>query len=254
MKNFPNTIPEISIKKLDKELAPVVCEELGGWFIIPKLGERSDFAVYDTLSGDRIALIEAEATNKAIVHNTEGVEIAAKTLRADGSTVRNQIIAQLSDIRCGFLAFIEDAGDVKKYHTFYDDELAGFDVNEYGTETRISPETFATRDDNDNYAINFGKRRERAVVGNYEVTIDGKAIDTACVVLPDISSNRVLIEQYIDSNGRTVLQREFMDDDMMMENGMHIGFRSENYGLSNTIRINGNNYVCVAVSVTDSVL
>ena len=248
MKNFSNMIPDISIRKLNKEAHPVVCEEVRGWFIIPKLGERSEFAVYDTLTGERICSIETEATNKAIVHGIQGVEIAAATHRTDGSVKNTQLIVQLSDIRCGFLAFFEQDGDTKRYLTFYDDEISGHDVNEYGSETHIKQESFAERDDYDDYTIDFSVR-ERTVVGCYEVNIDGRTFDTVCVIQADDFSDRVLIEQYIDQNGRTVLQREFMADSMMMKDGMTIGFRSEHY--PHTIMINGSKHVCTAVAVTD---
>lgn len=249
MKNFSDTIPAISISKLDREPLPVVCEEVRGWFVIPKVGERSEFAVYDTLSGNRVCAIETEATNKAIVHGIQGVEIAANTFRADGTVKKTQLIVQLSDIRCGFLAFFEQDGDTKRYLTFYDDEISGHDVNEFGSEICIKQEPFAKRDDNDDYTIDFSVR-ERTVVGCYEVNINGRTFDTVCVILADDFSDRVLIEQYIDKNGRTVLQREFAADSMMMENGMPIGFKTEHYPC--TIRINGSNHVCTSVAVTDS--
>ncbi len=247
MKHFPDTIPEISIVKLDKEPYPVVCEEVRGWFVIPKLGERSEFAVYDTLTGNRVCAIETEATNRAIVHGVEGVEIAANTFRADGTVAKTQIIAQLSDVRCNFLAFFEQDGDLKKYHTFYDDDIERFDVNEYGSETYIRQGDYAERDDNDDYIIDFDVK-DRGVVGCYEVNINGRKFETVCVVNVDEQSNRVLVEQYIDRDGRTVLQRDFMSDSMMMENGMNIGFKSELY--SCIVRINGDTHVCTAVAVT----
>ncbi|MBQ9947839.1 MAG: hypothetical protein IJO91_05565 [Oscillospiraceae bacterium] len=248
MKNFPNNIPDISISRLDKQSLPVVCEEVRGWFVIPKLGERSEFAVYDTLTGNRVCAIETEATNKAIVHGIQGVEIAANAFRADGTVRKTQLIVQLSDIRCGFLAFFDQDGDTKRYLTFYDDEISGHDVNEYGSETHIRQESFAIRDDYDDYTIDFSVK-ERTIVGQYEVKINDRIFDTTCVIQADEFSDRVLIEQYIDKNGRTVLQREFMSDSMMMEDGMNIGFRSEHYPC--TIKINGSNYVCTAVAVTD---
>ncbi len=128
------------------------------------------------------------------------------------------------------------------------DLAEGHDVNEYGSETHIKHESFAKRDDNDDYTIDFSVR-ERTIVGCCEVSIDGRAFDTVCVILADDMNDRVLIEQYIDWNGRTVLQREFMADSMMMKDGMNIGFRSEHY--PHAIMINGSKYVCTAVAVTD---
>ncbi len=248
MKNFPRTIPTITINRISNESSPVVCDEVRGWFIIPKLGERSEFAVYDTLTGDRICCIEAEATNKAKVHNIEGVEFAANTFRADGTVKKTQIVAQLSDTCCNFLSYFDTNGDVKRYTTFYDDAVAGYDVNDFGSETHIKQESFAKRDDNDKYIVNFGVRA-RGVVGRYEVNINGKVFDTVCVANVDATRNNELIEQYIDKNGRTILQREFMSDSMMMKNGMHIGMKSDIFPYS--VKVNGNDYVCESIAVTD---
>ncbi len=253
MKNFNNMIPDITINKLDKEPFSVVCNELNEWFIIPMMGERSEFALYDTITGKLVCNIEAEATNKAIVHGIQGVEIAADTCLTDGTVKKQWIIAQLSEMRCNFLAYFSLDGDVKTYRTFFDDEVAGFDMDDYGTETQIGTDPLITRDIYGDYTINFSQKR-RGIVGRYELNINGRTFDTVCAVTADINDSRVLTEQYIDKNGRTILQRNFTSDSMMMEDGMNIGFKSEHCGPRYTISINGSTHVCNAVYITELTL
>ena len=251
-KNFPTTIPSIAIRKLDKESTPVVvCNEIRNWFTEAKLGESSAFAIYDTLVGKRLCSVEVVATNKATVHDIPGVELATTIFIDGGDTKQGQIVAQLTETNCNFLAYFDSDGDVKRYRTFYDDALDEYDVNENGCETHIRPESYIERDDDGNYIVDFSVKT-RSIVGSFEVNINGKSFETVCAVVADIKDTRTLIEQYIDSNGRTILQREFMADSMMEVNGIRIGLKSENYPY--VITINGSKHVCTAVVVTELAL
>ncbi|MDI6619528.1 MAG: hypothetical protein QME45_12810 [Clostridiales bacterium] len=40
MNKLPDIMPDIKIKKTDKQIFPVVWEEITGWFIIPRLGKK----------------------------------------------------------------------------------------------------------------------------------------------------------------------------------------------------------------------
>ena len=51
------------------------------------------------------------------------------------------------------------------------------------------------------------------IAGRYNITIDGKNYDTVCVMDIGHFSNRIVIEQYLDKNGRTILWRRFNKND-----------------------------------------
>ena len=78
MKKLPEIMPEYTITKLDKEPFSVKWEELMGWFIVPKLGEKLNWAIYDFPKRNRTEYDEMQVVGKAEIHGIEGVEIAVK--------------------------------------------------------------------------------------------------------------------------------------------------------------------------------
>jgi len=75
MKNLPEYLPEYKIEKSDKEPFAVKWEENIGWFIIPRLGEKISWAIYDYPDRRRAESTDMEVIGKAEVHGIEGVEI-----------------------------------------------------------------------------------------------------------------------------------------------------------------------------------
>lgn len=78
MKKLPEIMPEYTITKLDKEPFSVKWEELMGWFIVPKLGEKLSWAMYDIPKRTRMEHVAMEVIGKAEVHGIEGMEITSK--------------------------------------------------------------------------------------------------------------------------------------------------------------------------------
>ena len=74
---LPEAMPAYTITKLDKEAFSVKWEELIGWLIIPKIGEKLSWAIYDMPKRTRAEVMKMEVTGKAEVHGIEGVEILA---------------------------------------------------------------------------------------------------------------------------------------------------------------------------------
>jgi hypothetical protein len=77
MSKLPDIMPDVKITKVDKPAFNVVWEEAMGWFIIPKLGERISWAMYDYPQKTRSEMFDLAVVDKAMVHGIEGVEIAA---------------------------------------------------------------------------------------------------------------------------------------------------------------------------------
>lgn len=79
MEKLPEIMPEYRIEKTDKAPFSVVCEELMGWFLVPKLGEELLWGMYDMPERKRTEYNETKVIGKAEVHGIEGVEITVKT-------------------------------------------------------------------------------------------------------------------------------------------------------------------------------
>lgn len=84
MKKLPEIMPEYTITKLDKAPFSVKWEELMGWFIVPKLGEKLNWAMYDFPAKKRTEYVEMQVMGKAEIHGIEGVEIIATEHCSDG--------------------------------------------------------------------------------------------------------------------------------------------------------------------------
>lgn len=222
MKKLPEIMPEYTITKLDKEPFSVKWEELMGWFIVPKLGEKLNWAIYDFPKRNRTEYDEMQVVGKAEIHDIEGVEIAVKQYtpmdcnKTDNDKIAERtFIAQLTDTHCRFLAESHISGGVKKCYTFLDgDEFIpnwGFGENNCGNEVNLSVKGDIIRNGSEITAAD--KPFLLDVVGRYEVKIGGKSYDTICVMDIETYDGGVVSEQYLDKNGRTILWRRFNRND-----------------------------------------
>ena len=75
---MPKTLSEYTITPADQPPFSVKWEEIMGWFIVPKIGERLEWAMYDFPDRKRTEFMLEEAVARAEVHGIEGVEILAK--------------------------------------------------------------------------------------------------------------------------------------------------------------------------------
>ncbi len=222
MKKLPEIMPEYTITKLDKEPFSVKWEELMGWFIVPKLGEKLNWAMYDFPKRNRTEYDEMKVIGKAEIHGIEGVEITAKQYapmdcnKTDNDKIAERtFIAQLTDTHCRFLAESHISGGVKKCYTFLDgDEFIpnwGFGENNCGNEINLSAKGDIIR--NGSKITSADKPFLLDIVGRYEVKIGGKVYDTICVMDIETYDGSVVSEQYLDKNGRTILWRRFNRND-----------------------------------------
>ncbi len=258
MKKLPEYLPEYKIEK--SELAPfsVKWEELQGWLMIPRVGEKLTWGLYDMPSGKRTEYTEMKAIGKAEVHGIEGVEISAIQYGAEdyyrtGSVdqMERRFVAQLTDTHCRYLAESHIENGVRKLYTFLDGELFinnwGFGEDNCGNEVNLSAKGLLIRDGN---TINGHTDKETVdIVGRYKVTIGGKTYDTICVMDIQCFNDGVASEQYLDPNGRTVLWRRFNKNDWA--NKRYGKLWTEMLPDNERLTVNGETYVHWYDCVTD---
>ena len=82
MKNaaLPDFLPDYTIVWKDEAPFPVECEELTGWFAVPRLGERLLWGMYDLPSRKLDVAYDMRVIGPASVHGLEGVAICGKVL------------------------------------------------------------------------------------------------------------------------------------------------------------------------------
>ena len=262
MTKLPERMPEYAITRSGEAPFAVVMEELMGWPLVPRLGERCSWGLYEQPSGRRTEYTDMEAVGRAQVHGIEGVEIVAMQHDAEDyyrtgriETIERRFVAQLTDTHCRYLAESHVEDGVRKVFTFLDGESFlnnwGFGEDNCGSETHLSPKGLITREGN---AVTCKPGRETLdVVGRYSVTIGGKAYDTVCVMDVECFNDAVASEQYVDRDGRTVLWRRFNRDDWAIDR--FGGTRwSERLPDNERITVNGETYVHWYDCITDHIL
>ena len=222
MNRLPEILPAYKIEKSPLEPFAVKWEELQGWQLVPRMGEKLTWGLFDQPSGKRTEYTEMKVIGKAEVHSIEGVEISAVQYDAEdyyrtGSVdqMERRFVAQLTDTHCRYLAESHVENGVRKLYTFLDGEDFlnnwGFGEDNCGNEVNLSAKGLLKRIDN---AIEgFTDKETVDVVGRYTVSINGKNYDTICVMDIQCFNDGVVSEQYLDKNGRTILWRRFNKND-----------------------------------------
>ncbi len=249
-------MPEYRIEPREEAPFSVKWEELMGWFLVPKLGEKITWAMYDMPSRKCSYVYNMKVTGKAKVHGIEGVELTAREAAySDPKDVTDRVfVAQLTDTHCRYLATLRKDGDVKNYITFLDGEEFldnwGFGEDNCGNETDLCPKGDIHREGT--VVTSAHKPFLLDIVGRYRVTINGKVYDTVCVMDIETYNCGVVSEQFLDRTGRTVLWRRFNRDDWALE---HYGKKwSQQLPNNERLTVNGIPYVHWYDCITDYIL
>ena len=221
---LPEMLPEYTIVKSELPPFSVKWEELPGWSIIPRLGEKLSWALYDFPARKRTEWTDMEVIGKAEIHGIEGVEFVAHQYNTEDyfrtgviEKIERHFVAQLTDTHCRFLAESHLEDGVRKCYTFLDGasflDNWGFGPDNCGQETDLRRKGILTREGDVITGEMKPNLQSQDVVGRYTVTINGKTYDTVCVMDIECFDDSVASEQYVDRNGRTVLWRRFNKND-----------------------------------------
>lgn len=258
MKKMPERIPEYKIEK--SPLAPfsVKWEELMGWFLVPRLGEKLTWGMYDIPSRRCDHVFDLRVTGKAKVHGIEGVELTAReaSYSDKNDVIERTFVAQLTDTHCRYLATMRNDGDVRNYITFLDgDEFLpnwGFGENNCGNEVNLSPKGDIKREGS--VVTSADKPFLLDIVGRYTVTINGKSYDTVCVMDIETYNDAVVSEQFLDKNGKTILWRRFNRDDWAVDRFAQGKLWHEFLPENDRLSVNGVTYVHWYDCITEYIL
>ena len=257
MTKLPNILPDYTITPSELDPFPVKWEECMGWLIVPKMGQRLHWGIYDYPGRTRSEWTECRVEGLAEVHGLRGVEIAAVqhdaanqygTGSLDG--VERRFVVQLMGTHCRYLAESHTEEGVRKCFTFLDGEAFldnwGFGPDNCGTETDQRPRGTIRREGD---VITTESAKETMdIVGRYTVTIGGKRYDTVCLMDVESYDNAVATEQFLDKNGRTILWRRFNRRDWQGQNWL------ERLPDNDRLTINGEVYVHWYDCISDYIL
>ena len=256
MKKLPALIPEYKIEACPKAPFCVKWEELMGWFLVPKPGEKLSWGIYDIPSRKCSHTCDMQVTGKAKVHGIEGVELTAKEVSCTNKddVLNFTFVAQLTDTHCRYLAVLRHDGEISNYITFLDgDEFLpnwGFGEDNCGNETNLSAKGDIRRVGNTVTTEN--KDFLLDIVGRYTVTIGSKSYDTVCVMDIETYNGGVVSEQFLDKNGKTILWRRYNRDDWAIDRYKKPW--SELLPENERLIVNGTTYVHWYDCITDYIL
>ena len=257
---LPEILPEYSIVWKDEPAFRVTCEELTGWFIVPKIGEKLTWGMYDLPSRKLDVSYVMAVTGPASVHGLDGVSITAKVIQpqadapaddpmreaVDASTGGQEewrFIAQEKDGYTRFLAAEHIGGEKRVLTTFLDgDDFMdnwGFGDDNCGMPIHLAPGGKIRRNGSE---ITTDEQKAFAdIAGKCEVTLGGTVYDTVCLMDFGMYSEGIISEQYLGRDGRTVLWRRFNRDDWAID---RYGKRwSEILPENEQLTVNGERYV-----------
>ena len=206
-----------------------------GWTIVPRLGEKLTWGMYDLPGRKLDVAYDMAVTGKARVHGLEGVSFTARVMepvpKLDeddlmGEPVSNSgapqevwtFVGQLQDGYTRFLAAEREEDGVKILTTFLDGEefMANWGFGEDNRGNSIHPEArgLILRDGD---AYTAKQEGVLDVVGRCDLTLDGKTTD--CIAVMDLSMymEGVASLQFIDRNGRTLLWQRYNRDDWELD-------------------------------------
>lgn len=261
MRKLPEYIPQYSIERLEAEPFRTRWEEMQGWLIIPKLGQKLRWGMYDFPERTLTSWCDMAVVGRAEVHGIEGVEVTAIQYGAGDDrdpgfvdSMERRFVAQLTDTHSRYLAESHMEDGVRKCFTFLDGDAFlnnwGFGPENIGNETDLHRKGLIRRDGD--VVTTPGEREILDVVGRYAVTINGRRYDTVCVMDIELYNEAVMSEQYIDQSGRTVLWRRFNRDDWAADR--FGGLWSERLPENERVTINGEAYVHWYDCISDYIL
>ena len=217
---LPEFLPEYTIERLEEPPFAVRWEELDGWFLIPRPGEKVTWGMYDMPERKLNDICRMKVTGPAMIHGEAGVEFEVHWFDGTG-TPREQAThrywAQLTDNEVRMLGELYEKRGTQNLLTFADGEDFfaewGLDFEgSWGKPIAITSRGKITRQAD---AVTCSAPELcMDVVGRCRLTMEGKSYDTLCVMLVQ---NDVATEQFINREGHTLLWRRFNRDDWAME-------------------------------------
>jgi hypothetical protein len=257
--NLPDYMPEYAIEWVEEAPFVVRYEEIEGWFLIPRPGERVTWGIYDMPERRRTSVMEMEAVGKIEVHGIQGVELRAveydeEAARSSGREARTErtFAAQLTDEYVRFLAESHLEDGVRRCVTFLDGgpfmDFWRMGRDNCGLEVEVHPRGILRREGG-KVRFDAGEGEPGDVVGRCRVTLGGREFDAICLM--DFWEDTAT-ETYIGRDGRTMLSRRFNRNDWQAERR---GKRwTELLPWNERLGVNGETYVHWYDCISDCVL
>jgi RNA polymerase sigma factor (sigma-70 family) len=209
---FPRQRPEIRISPTDIELFSVDCRELRWWFLIPQVGEQSEWATYEGDDWRLSQVSRAKVIGSARIDNHDAVEIRTEEWSPEPgwSSPGRRMFARLGDDLVQWLGVEESTSDGVEIRTRLD---AGFEEDWGSVERTLIDQGKFRAVGRDVYT--FDSEVQPTGAGVSQVAIGERSflclrvLELGPAVGERPGEKSVLIEGFIDRTGRTILSRRY---------------------------------------------
>jgi hypothetical protein len=211
---FPRIMPELKIDKASGKPFSVRCEEIPGWLLIPRVGEKASFAFYDDPDKRLTGVYRMDCVREAVIHGIPCVQVEVEE-DDDGAVSRHTKFMRLTETHVSYVAETAVRDNAYYFGSFMDDEwLSRYGIGESNIGREIFQEAKGIAIINGDGTLTVAKEEHPDIIGRYHVKIGSRSYDT--VALLEICEGIMTI-LYIDQNGRTVLFRRYNRDDWKPE-------------------------------------
>ncbi|MDE0299441.1 MAG: RNA polymerase sigma factor [Candidatus Poribacteria bacterium] len=210
--SFPVRRPEVVITKINGDPFSVDRPELRWWFIIPVIGERSQFADYESTTWELSKAHDIRTVRAAVVHDVDGIEIEIHTWEPEygWSPSTWEMCGRLTETTTEYLAVSLFDDDKRILNTFLDE---GFDFD-WGQMPRKLEDRgyFSTQADGSPRQIKNVESMEASGAGIFSVSVGERNFTCLRVfqleALPT-ALDATITESYVTESGRTIMVRHF---------------------------------------------
>jgi len=208
MTNFPKTAPQITVQKHLSPPFPLTCEEIPGFFIIPRVGEKATFAFYDNPAHVLTGIHTLRCTHEAEIHGITCVLVENNYQDTDGNTTQTTNFIRRTETHISHIAQMSTQNGLFQFSSFLDDgflENYGFGDDNIGSEIAQITKGVVTLVTDSKFSV--AKHECQDIFGRYNVTIGMQCYDT--VAMLTLWEEGIATIIYLDKNGRTVLFRRY---------------------------------------------
>ena len=250
-KKFPKIMPDLVIERVDEPPFAVKCEEISGWLVIPKVGEKSSFAFYDDPDKCYTGMHTMECVREALIHGIPCVQVEINYEDKNGNTEPTYSkFMRMTETHVSYVAEMEMRDGTLYIGTFMDDEwLSRYEVGENNIGRAIRQEAKGIAVINDDNTITVKKEECPDIIGRYNVKIGGRSFDT--VALLEVCEGIMTI-LYLDQNGRTAVFRRY--NRFNWKTDRYKALWTEKLPNSEMIVVNGEKYVHWYDCISDYVM
>ena len=248
-KVFPKIMPDFKIEKMNELPFKVKYEEIAGWLIIPRVGEKSSFAFYDDPGKQLTGINTMDCVREAVIHEIPCVQVDVEE-NEDGKISKHTKFMRLTETHASYVAEMKIKDNSFYFSSFYDDEwLSRYEVGENNIGREINQEAKGIARINNDDTITVDKEECADIIGRYNVNIGSRSFDTVAIL--EICEGIMTI-LYVDQNGRTVLFRRY--NRFNWKTDRYKALWTEKFPNSEMLIVNNDKYVHWYDCISDYVL